>query len=280
MSDRIFRFGLVAASRGTVGEWAALARRAEELGFSTLLVPDGVRANPSFLGLAAAASVTERLRLGNFVLPVPLYTPQSIAWEAAALDRLSEGRFELGLGAGRPDAAGDAELMEVPYGSPGERVRQVGEAIETADRMFAQEAFRPAQTPRPPIMVAGGGDKLLTIAARQADIVAVAADGSERGLGEKLRLVREVAGDRFDELELSVNVFHIGDGEVSPWVRMFGIDPERTADNQNVSVLTGDTATAIDTLKRRRDELGVSYVTINVMALEQAIPVVAALAGT
>ncbi|WP_236795360.1 TIGR03621 family F420-dependent LLM class oxidoreductase [Amycolatopsis sp. GM8] len=280
MPDRLFRFGLVAAPRGAGREWTATAKRAEDLGFSTLLVPDGVGIPPSFAALAAAAAVTERLRLGNFVLNTPLRTPGTIAWEAAGLDQLSDGRFELGLGAGRGDAGPGAELVGASWGSAGERVRQVGEAIETVDRLFARGAFTPVQEPRPPIMVAGGGDKLLTIAAERADIVAVHADGSERDLGEKLRLVRDVAGDRFDALELSLNVFHIGDGAVSEWVRNFGIDPARTTGNQHVSVLTGDTATAIDTLKRRRDEFGISYVTINAIALEHAIPVVEALAGT
>lgn len=276
MPDRIFRFGLVAAARGPVADWAALARRAETLGFSALLVPDGVAAGPSFLALTAAAAVTERLRLGNFVLPVPLYSAETVAWEAAALDRLSGGRLELGLGAGRPQADDDAKLMGVPYGSPGERVRLLGEVITKVEEMFGRDLFEPAQTPRPPIMVAGTGAKLLALAARQADIVAVGVE-NERHLGERLRLMRDAAGDRFDRLELSTNVFHIGDGEIPAWLRQFGIDPARSADNP--SVLTGDTATAIDTLKRRRDEFGISYVTINAAALEQAIPVVEALAG-
>ncbi|MTD59321.1 TIGR03621 family F420-dependent LLM class oxidoreductase [Amycolatopsis pithecellobii] len=280
MADRVFRFGLVAAPQEGRQAWTALARRAEELGFSTLLAPDGPGLAPSFAALAAAAAVTERLRVGTFVLNTPLRTPGTIAWEAAGLDRLSDGRLELGLGAGRGDAGPGAELVGAPWGSAGERVRQVGEAIDAVDRLFADGSFTPVQQPRPPIMVAGGGEKLLTIAAQRADIVAVHGDGSESGLSEKVRLVQDVAGARFDDLELSVNIFHIGDGEVAPWVRMFGIDPARTSKNQHISVLTGDTTTVIDTLKRRRDEFGISYITINAVALEQAIPVVDALAGT
>jgi probable F420-dependent oxidoreductase len=287
VTDRQFRFGLVSASRGSAKEWTALARRAEDLGFSTLLVPDGTGVQSSFPALAAAAATTERLRLGNFVLAAPSRTAGTVAWETATLDQLSDGRFELGLGAGRPDAEQDARILGVPFGTPGARVRLVGEIIESVDRTFADavagkdglDAFKPVQRPRPPIMVAGGGDRLLTIAARQADIVAVQADGTEKGLSEKLRLVRDAAGERFDDLELSVNVFHIGDGAPSPFIQRFGIDLNRVANNQNLSVLTGDTATAVDTLKRRRDEFGLSYITINAMTLETAVPVVERLAG-
>jgi len=92
-------------------------------------------------------------------------------------------------------------------------------------------------------------------------------------------VLREAAGSRFDSLELSVNVFAIGDGPVPEWVRRFGIDPAATRDNTNLAALTGDTPTVVDVLRRRRDQLGVSYVTINAHALDAAIPVVERLAG-
>lgn len=286
MAARLFRFGLVAAPTNSAKDWAALARRAEGMGFSTLLMPDARGLPSSFPALTLAAASTETLRVGNFVLAAPLRSPQSIAWDTATLDQLSEGRFELGLGAGRPDADGDARLLGVPYGTPGERVRRVAETIETVRGMFADalsgnqelRAYQPVQRPAPPIMVAGNGNRLLTIAARQADIVAIGA-GRETDLREKVGLVREKAGDRFDDLEISVNVFAIGDGEMPRWIQAFGIDPALAVDNQLLSVLNGDTATAIDVLKRRRDEFGTSYITINAFALEAAGPIVEKLAG-
>ncbi|KAA9149698.1 TIGR03621 family F420-dependent LLM class oxidoreductase [Amycolatopsis acidicola] len=279
MPDRLFRFGLVATSAGSARDWTKLAQQAENLGFSTLLMPDGVGIQSAFPALAAAAATTERLRFGNFVLAAPLRPPGLIAWETATLDQLSEGRFELGIGAGRPDGAHNAEVLGVPYGTAGSRVRQVAEIIDTVDRLFLQDkAFQPVQKPRPPIMVAGGGDKLLTVAAQRADILAVHADGSEAGLATKLGLVREIAGQRFDDLELSVNVFSVGDGELSPFVQRFGIDPAQAKDNAHVSVLNG--SSPADVLKRRRDELGISYVTFNVQTLDSAAPIVEELAGT
>jgi probable F420-dependent oxidoreductase len=294
VTDRRFRFGLVSAPAAlggapkpvTAREWEERARRAEDLGFSTLLLPDASTLPASFPYLAVAAAGTERLRLGNFVLPAPLRTAGSIAWDAATLDQLSGGRFELGLGAGRPGADADARVLGVPYGSAGERVRKVGEIIEAVRGVFADAiagkdglgSFQPVQRPAPPIMVAACGERLLTVAARQADIVAIQAR-TEADLRDKLRVVRDAAGDRFDELELSLNVFAIGDGELPPWLAQFGVDVAQAVDNQLLTVVNGDTATAVDVLKRRRDEFGISYVTFNEFALENAIPVVEKLAG-
>lgn len=286
MADRLFRFGLVSGPTTSAKEWGAYARRAESMGFSTLLMPDARALPSSFPYLAAAAASTETLRLGNFVLAAPLRTPQSIAWDTAALDQLSGGRFELGLGAGRPDAGTDARVLGVPFDPPGERVRKVAETIETVRGMFAEaiggkeelRTFRPVQRPAPPIMVAGGGKRLLSIGAREADILAISAS-AETDLREKTAVARDAAGDRFDDLELSVNVFAIGDGELPPWIRAFGIDPAQAVENRQLAVLNGDAATAIDVLKRRRDEFGVSYVTINTFALEAAAPIVESLAG-
>src|SRR5258706_5690226 len=107
-ADHPFRFGLVAATAPDGAAWAGLARRAEELGFDVLLVPDTVRTLTPLPAAAAAAAATTRLRVGTFVLAAGIRTPQTIAWEASGLTVLTDGRFELGLGAGRPDAAHDA----------------------------------------------------------------------------------------------------------------------------------------------------------------------------
>lgn len=292
MNDRIFRFGLVAGPSGSAKEWTALAKHAEDLGFSTLLTPDapGVMAGygmaSSLPYLAAAVAATEQLRVGNFVLAAPLRTPGSIAWDAAALDQLSQGRFELGLGAGRVGADVAARLLGVPWGKPGERLRRTGEILAEVRRIFAEAlagneelaAFKPVQRPGPPVMVAGGGDRLLTLAAQQADIVALH-QSTEAELAERVGFIRDAAGDRFDDLELSYNVWVIGDAGIPPWLTQFGLDPATAHDNQSLGVLNGDTATAIDVLKRRRDEFGVSYITINSFALEAAGPIVEALAG-
>lgn len=296
MTDRRFRFGVVAAAVGPGTAWAETVKWVENAGFSTLLSPDAYGAGSPVPALGAAAMASTSLRLGTFVLAVPLRRPAAIAWEAATIDRLSGGRFELGVGAGRPDAAREAEVLGVPWGSPGERVAQVADAIREVRGLFDQATasaapgqlfaplggFAPQQRPTPPVMVAGNGPKLLKVAAEQADIVSfgLSANPTEEALAERVALTRALAGDRFDDLELNLNVFAVGD-EIAPWMTsQFGVDPSRAKDNQDVRVLNGDVDTIADVLRRRRDTFGLSYVLVNQFAAEKFAPVVELLTGT
>lgn len=298
MSDRRFRFGVVAGQVDGMAQWGTLVRRVEDAGFDTLLTPDTFNVAAPFTALASAATISPRLRLGTFVLVAPLRTSASIAWESASIDRLSGGRFELGLGAGRPDAEGEARLFGLPWGTPGERVARLAEAIRDVREIFAAAHesagaggaqrgpggngyLRPDQVPHPPIMVAGHGAKILGLAAREADIVAIGlpGDAGEDQLGEKVAVLRAAAGDRFDRIELNTNVFGVGDGELPPWLRRFGVDPATARDNRSIAVLNGDPGTIADVLLRRRDRFGVSYVTVSGQAFEAFAPVIEKLAG-
>ena len=295
MTDRTFRFGVVGGQAGSADEWTTLVRRIEDAGFATLLNPDAFTVNAPMVSLAAAAAVTTTLRLGTFVLAAPLRTPAGIAWEAASLDRLSGGRFELGLGAGRPAAAAEAELLGVPFGTPGERVERLAGTIRGVKSLMAAAAHNaeahpgqpmtadgglvPVQRPHPPIMIAGSGPKVLKLAAAEADIMSMAVS-TEADLGDRVDRLRELAGDRFDQIELNTNVFAVGD-EIAPWMtHLFGVDPSQAKDNQDLRVLNGDTNTITDVLRRRRDRFGVSYVLVNSFAWEKLAPVVEKLAGT
>jgi probable F420-dependent oxidoreductase len=298
MADRKFRFGVVAGQADDLDQLAAFVRRIEDLGFDVLLSPDTMNLAAPFTTLTAAATLSRTLRVGTFVLAAPLYRPAAIAWQAASIDRLTGGRFELGIGAGRPGAAGEAERLGVPWGSPGQRVDQVGESLAAVKATFA-DAFaaadqasdnqppehgflRPAQRPHPPLMIAAGGPKALSLAAREVDIIsfALGSGGGEAELADRVRLVRESAGERFDDLELSLNVFVVGDTELPPWITSrFGVDPALARDNQLLSVLNGDTDTVVDVLLRRRDEFGISYVCVNSFAMAAFAPVIERLAG-
>jgi probable F420-dependent oxidoreductase len=286
MSDRAFRFGLVVGGADTAEQWTAAARDAEQSGYDVLLIPDTPNLVSSFPALAMAAAVTSTIRLGNFVLNTPLRTAGSIAWDAASLDRLSGGRFELGLGAGRPDGSQDAQRLGLPWGTPGERVTRLGDTLREARAIWgsapvnqwsAVNHLAPVQE-KLPVMIAGTGKRLLGLAAREADVVAIAAQ-EESDLAEKLAHVRAQAGDRFDQLELSVNVFLVNQEVPERLARQFGIDPAKAGGNQLLTALNGSVQEICDVLRRRRDEFGISYVTVNAMAKESFRPVLEKLAG-
>ena len=178
--ERRFRFGAVAGFGRSGQEWAANARHIEQLGFSTLLCPDGTGTFAPFQALSAAAAVTSTLRLGTYVLASPLRTPGEVAWESASLDVLSGGRFELGLGAGRPDAERDAARLGVPFGTPGERIDRIEQTLQAVRTRFARsdeasryDAVRGVQQPQPAVLVAGNGPRMLDLAARAADTLAL-----------------------------------------------------------------------------------------------------------
>ncbi len=293
MSDRKFRFGVVSGMSADIERWTTFARWSEDVGFDVLLSPDALGVGTPFVALGAAAAVTTRLRLGTFVLAVPLRTVGSIAWDTATMDRVTGGRFELGLGAGRPDAAGEAELFGMPWGSPKRRIEQVAEAIDGMRRIFAGQAAStqahhfpsylvPTQQPHPPIMIAAAGPSLLSLAARKADTIAfgLAGGATEEALAQKVAGVREQAGDRFDDIELSINVWSACGSALPPWMAStFGVDVANATDNKVLSVLNGSPREAADALLRRRDELGVSYITVNSLAAEAFVPVLELLSG-
>src|SRR4051794_26127538 len=185
-----FRFGVVAAQAPSANQWIASARRAEELGFSTFLIPDTLGPTLAPIpALTAAAVATRTIRIGSYVFANDLRNPVLLARECATLDFLSGGRFELGLGAGRPGAEGDNRKLGIPFESGGVRVARLAEALGVMKRLlsgetvdFAGEHYSiaganifptPMQRPHPPIMVAASGPRLLGLAAREADIVAL-----------------------------------------------------------------------------------------------------------
>ncbi|MEU6407999.1 TIGR03621 family F420-dependent LLM class oxidoreductase [Microbispora sp. NPDC046933] len=270
-----FRFGMVAGLAPDAAAWTATARRTEDLGYSTLLVPDTLGTLPPLLAMTAAATVTTTLRVGTFVLAAPYRNPPQLAHELAGLDFLSGGRLEVGVGAGRPAAEEEARALGMPYGTAGERVALVRSVIGEVRAAFAGSRTT-VQRQGPPILVAGAGPRMLALAAEEADIVALAvpADTPDEGLRGPVGTLRELAGARFDDIELSMNLLQIGD-EPPPWV------PEglRTTSADAAAVLRGSHREMADVLLRRRDELGISYVTVNGFYADALAPVVELLAG-
>jgi len=287
--DRRFRFGAVAAVGRTGQEWAATAQRVEELGFSTLLCPDTVGTFAPFQALSAAAAATSTLRLGTYVLAAPLRTPGEVAWETASLDVLSGGRFELGLGAGRPAAERDATRLGLPFGTPAERVSRVEQTLEAVSVRYAgsdeaakYDAVRGVQQPRPPVLLAGTGPRMLRLAAREANILALGLppQSTEDDLAAKADQTRAIAGDGFDRLELNLNIALVGDDIPPHAASWLGADPQELIRNGSITVLIGTARQMADTLLRRRDRTAVSYISVNAQFADRFAPVIELLADS
>src|ERR1700721_2306542 len=228
---RAFRFLATAGGYPGFAELTSLARKAEAVGCSAFVLPDHLIGQYAAIPLlAVVAAVSERLRVGTFVLNVCLRHPAVLAQDLATLDMLSGGRLEIGLGAGWNKPEHDA--IGIPFEPAGVRIKRLTEAITILKGCFAEGPFsfsgehyiitghdgapKPAQRPHPPVFLGGGGKRLLTLAARQAQIIGLAprlmrgdpprvearsltAEATE----EKISWIREAAGDRFGELELN-----------------------------------------------------------------------------
>jgi probable F420-dependent oxidoreductase len=273
MGGRTFRFGVVATPDGGPERWTALARRVEELGYSSLLMPDGLQLLAPFTSLAAAANATTTRRVGTFVLASPLRPPLAAAWEGHTLSVLTGGRFEFGVGTGRPQAREFAERLGLPFGTPAQRLRQVAEAVDHLRQLDGDT--------RTPVLIAAAGPKALDLAAEKADIVTLAAGplAPREDVVAMADRLRAAAGPRADDIELAMNLFVVGD-EVPPWVSRFtGVDAAELIAHDSLAMLHGTPAEMADELQRRRDAIGLSYVSVNGAFLEQLAPVVERLTG-
>lgn len=250
-----FRFGIVAGHSRDLTSWTAQAERVEKLGFDTLLATDPVGAADPFVLLGAAAAVTIDLTVGTFVLADPFRDARALDWQAKTLHRQTRGRFELGLGVGRPGAGAHAEALGREFPSPGERIT----------RMAATIAHLKRDPDRPRLMLAGGGPKMLALAAQEADTVTFTwqprtTEAEAQSIVDRFR---KLAGPRLPEIELGLNLMAVGT-EPSPGIaRWAGVDVPELAAARAVTVLPEDPGAAAETLLRWRERWGISYVTIN-----------------
>lgn len=303
---RPFRFSLVAESAGSHQDWLAKARRAEALGYTTLLVVDhlGFSIDP-VVGLMAAADATS-LRIGSHVFCNDFRHPVLLARQAANLDLFSEGRFQFGFGCGY--LATDYEQAGIPLDPPGVRLDRFEEALHLIKAYFQEEqvtftgryyrvdglntSIKTVQKPHPPIYIGGGGKRVLSIAAREADIVGLVTRSNARGLDwstglpaanhEKLAWIREAAGERFSQLEFSSTIFiAVATDHPQPVAQQMrgrlGLTAEQTLDC--LQILVGSVDQMVDELQKRRELFGISCIEITEAHMETLAPVVARLAG-
>ncbi len=305
---RRFRFGVQCFDAETGTRWLEDARRAEGLGYDTLLMPDHF--GPQFgvfAGLTAAATVTSTLRVGTLVAANDFRHPLVLAKEAATLDVISGGRFELGIGAGW-DGTDYAE-SGIALASAAERTERLAEAITVLKGAFSGERFSfsgshytitehaaqpvPVQRPHPPLMIGAGAPKLLGLAAREADIITFAprtrADGSGliretvslEATERKVGWAREAAGDRFGDLELGALVFAVvvtNDRQTAAetLARRWKLTPDAVLASPHL--FAGTVGEIADEFIQARERLGISYWVVQ--DLEPFDAVLSKLAGT
>jgi len=311
MPTRPFRFGAQIAQARSREQFVAKAKKLEDLGYSTMFMPDHFDEQLAPMpALAAAAAATSTLRIGSLVFDNDYKHPIVMAKEAATLDLLSDGRLEFGLGAGWLRT--DYEQSGIPYDTPGVRVDRFEEGLEIIKRHFSGETFSfsgkhytitehagtplPVQRPHPPILIGAGAKRMCTIAGREADIVSVnfslqsgaidaamAVTGLAEATKEKIECIKAGAGDRFDDVELSTTVFM--SAIVADRLKFAGMVAQGfglTAE-QGLSIphfLVGTESQIIEDLHQRREEYGFSYIVISGGAEETMAPIVAKLAGT
>ena len=309
--DRRFRFGLQLAQPLPGLSWADTARKVEDLGFSTLFLPDhfGDQLSP-IPAMAVAAAATTDLRVGALVFDNDYRHPLVLAKDIATIDVLSEGRVEFGLGSGW--MLTDYEESGMSYDPPKVRVERFFEGVEVIKGLWSGEPYSFAgeyyaitghtgtpstHTPGdPPLLIGGGAPRMLRFAGANADIVGVnpsihsgavdadaARDAAADRFDQKVEWVKEGAGDRFDEIELNVLVFAAtvtddATGFADMMAPMFGVDGDTML--QSPAVIAGTHQGIAEQLEARRERWGLSYHVINGPdSLEQMTPIVASLTG-
>ncbi len=292
-----------------IDEIIETAKRAEELGFHSVTVPDHLDDQPApLIALTAVAAATSTLRLLPLVLANDYRHPVVLAKEFATLDAFSGGRLEAGLGAGWMNS--DYALSGIALDSPGTRIRRLGESVDIISGLLAGNTVEldgefysvhgsagtpaPAQTGGVPIMLAGGKEKMLTLAGEKADIVGInpgltagvideraGQDATLERTDQKLLWVRDAAGHRFDSIVIQtrIHLAMIADdreavaAEMAP---LLGISAEEALASPHA--LVGTVEQVVDEVQRWRERWGFSYISINADVMEDFAPVIERLA--
>ena len=307
---RPFRFGIQASKAGSRKEWVELAKTTEDNGFSSLTMPDHFTDQLAPVpALMSAADATKNLRIGALVWDNDYKHPVVLAKELATMDLLSDGRLEIGIGAGW--MATDYEQSGMVYDKPGVRIDRFLEGLEIIKRAMTGEKFSftgqhykitdyvsaplPVQRPCPPILIGGGGPRVLKLAAQLADIVGInpsMKDGvvnaetithmTAEAVSEKIKIVENAAGPRMQNIELNIRTFLVNiresaDEAINGTANMFKVDPKMVADSP--FALMGPPAKIAEDLLARRERWGLSYIIVGGEDVSSFAPVIKILAG-
>jgi len=305
-----FRFGIQASSQPDRASWIDLAKRAEANGFDVLTMPDHFTDQLAPVpALMAAADATTLLRVGALVWDNDYKHPVVLAKELATIDVLSDGRLELGIGAGW--MISDYEQSGIAYDRAGVRIDRFIEGLDVIRGCMAEGAFsyagkhytitdyngspKPIQAPCPPILIGGGGKRVLTYAAQHADIIGINATMTAGAVGPeaistmtaeavdgKVDIVRDAVGDRLDHIEMNIRAFMVNvtedaQGSIERLAKAMGVETKMMAETP--FALMGPPAKLIDDLLARRERWGFSYIIVGGEDVDSFAPVVAALHG-
>lgn len=307
---RPFRFGVQTKSAASRAEWIELIHKIDDLGYHSVTMPDHFddQLAPA-VALMAAADASERLRIGALVWCNDYRHPVVFAKEAATLDLLSDGRLELGIGAGW--MVSDYEEAGMTYDRPGVRIERMVEAVEVLKGLFGDDPFsyrgqhytienlqatpKPVQRPHPPFLIGGGGPRFLRLAGANADIVGInpnlaagaitpeiGSDATAERYEEKIGWVREGAGDRFDDIELQIRTFFVvvtDDRLATAEALAGGVGMTVEQGLESPLALVGNPSQIAEDLRLRRERFGFSYVVVGQDQYEAFAPVVEELAG-
>lgn len=313
-----FRFGVICEHMSSAERWRTIARQVEQIGYSTLLIRDHVIAEPfgdqfaPMIALMAAADATTTLHVGNMVLDNDFRHPVMLAKEAATLDVLSNGRYELGLGAGW--AKTEYQQAGISFDAPGLRVSRLEESVRVIKGLFASEPLtfsgsyyqidhlsgypRPIQQPHPPILIGASGKRMLALAAREATTIGILNGDYSTGVEiddprkrspeamiEKVQWIRQAAGERFDQVELSMVVAPILTSDrrqgAEQCARQHGWNAIRPEDVLEMpSIFIGSVEQITEQMEERRERYGFSYYIVSDADMEACAPIIARLAGS
>lgn len=255
---RSFRFGIGLRSIRSADRLREKVRRFADLGYDVVHFPDHLGAPAPFPAMVAAANAASTIRVGTYVLNAAFYSPALLARDASEVEVLSGGRLELGLGTGY--VREEFEAAGIPYPSAGERVSHLSRTVDHLKGVI----------PEVPVLIAGNGDRVLTMAARHADIIGFsggsAGSNAVDPLGDRVAFVRAAAGERFHDLELNLAITAVPtDATGIPDLTLTRAYEPDTSDAELLampSVLSGSPRHIADTLIGHRDTYGVTYFTV------------------
>ncbi|MGW1006863.1 LLM class F420-dependent oxidoreductase [Streptomyces sp. NPDC002520] len=287
--SRPFRFGVNLLTPAPAAEWRAKCRRAEELGYDVILVPDHLWMVAPFPALVAAAEATERPRLGTLVLNAGFWNPALLAREVATTDALTGGRLELGLGTGYVQA--EHEAAGLPFGTPRERLDHLRRTVEELDRLLGSAEYEPRPVQRRvPLLIGGDGERTLRLSAEHADVVgftgARMVPGSTTGrlepvsaeeVDRRVARHRELAAGRAEpaELNMLLQVVAVTDTPEVALKPLLERQPQLTLEQalDLPIVLAGPLDELVARVRALRERFGFSYLTVLEPFMEAFAPV-------